>query len=320
MPKEQVLTEHAFTEFVRANEALAYRRAWQLVGNHDDACEVVQDAFLALWQHCDRLRSTVPAALRAFLLKAVRSRAIDRLRARQGMPELLPETDATGASRFDDLPTPEPAPEDQVWLAERDAMVRRALAGLDARYRRVAELYWLAGLSVAEVAAAIHETETHTRGLIRVAREALLELLTPLLIEQALEALPPADQQRLRRYYAGAAARAEAEPALAAARERFIRRVGPELAKRLEVRQRLALIRFCDGASPAEIAAALTTWERDNHAREQTRQTNRAGSARRAPSPPPPVYTEAAAGQLLAQALAAVERFIEQFIKEGFPR
>lgn len=311
-----MLSEQAFTDFVHANEVLAYRRARQLLHDHDDALETVQEAFLALWRNRDRLKSVVPPALRDYLLKVVRSRAIDRLRARQGLPELLPETDAGGASWFDDRPDPGPAPDDQVWLAERDAVVRRALAELTPPYRRVAELYWLAGGSVAEVAAAIGETETHTRGLIRVAREKLLALLTPLLIEQALEALPPADQQRVRRHYAVDAAPAGDEPALAAARQRFLRRIGPELAARLEVRQRVALLRYCEGAPLAEIAAALTAWERDNHQREQARQINRAAGARRASLPPPPVYTEAAAGQVLDRALAAVE----QLVKEGFPQ
>ncbi len=65
--------------------AIAYGLALRVVGSTQEAEDVVQESFLALWRQADRLDST--RGLRGYLLSIVHHRAIDRIRRRGRRPE-----------------------------------------------------------------------------------------------------------------------------------------------------------------------------------------------------------------------------------------
>ena len=138
--------------------------AFQLLGDVPDAEEVVQDAFVAAWRAA---ASYDPArgSTRAWLLTMVRSRALDRLRARR----------RTASSPLEGLPEPEDAMDvfAEVAADEEGQVAREALVRLPPEQRQVIELAYFAGLSHAEIAARIAVPLGTVKSRIRLALDRL---------------------------------------------------------------------------------------------------------------------------------------------------
>lgn len=127
----------------RAMFSLAFR----VVRDQRDAEEVVQDVFAQAWRQASRY-DTSRGAVVAWLLMMVRSRSIDRLRARRGRPTLQGEHPAVLRGLSDESP-----PADVTLLsAEQIGRVRAALEGLPAAQRTAIELAFYEGLTHNEVA------------------------------------------------------------------------------------------------------------------------------------------------------------------------
>lgn len=127
----------------RAMFSLAFR----VLRDQRDAEEVVQDVFAQAWRQAARY-DTSRGAVVAWLLMMVRSRAIDRLRARRGRPTLQEDHPATLRQLSD-----EGTPADLALLsAEQIGRVRTALETLPALQRTAIELAFYEGLTHSEVA------------------------------------------------------------------------------------------------------------------------------------------------------------------------
>jgi len=123
----------------------------------EEAEEVLEDAFWQLWRRADRFDPTRGSAL-AYLLTLARSRAIDRMRARERRVRLQSEQPGPllgesllGASTLSASPLQESL------ALERRARVRLALAALPAAQREAVELAFLEGLSHPEISARLGE-------------------------------------------------------------------------------------------------------------------------------------------------------------------
>ncbi len=124
--------------YARMLASLAYR----FLGDDSDAEEVAADVLWQAWREAalyDRAKGSVAA----WLIMVARSRAIDRLRARQARrapqrPEPLPPPAADPGADFD--------------LAERAKMVKSAVSELEPRERELLELAYFSDLSHSEIA------------------------------------------------------------------------------------------------------------------------------------------------------------------------
>jgi len=115
----------------------------------DLAEEVVQDVFAQVWREAGRYdasRSTVAG----WMVMLTRTRAIDRLRARQARPDLTAAVDASAAVP---LASAERTPESTTIVAEDTRLVRGALAQLPDQFRSLIELAYYEGLTHSEIAA-----------------------------------------------------------------------------------------------------------------------------------------------------------------------
>ena len=143
-----------------------YALARRIVRNDEDAEDVVQEVFAQAWRTADRYegrRGTVVG----WLLMMARTRAIDKVRARQSRPvadtSVLPDAiQGTGV----------PAP-DALVAAEEAGRVREALHSLPDPQRTVLELAYFEGLTQAEVAVRLSEPLGTVKTRMRTALSTL---------------------------------------------------------------------------------------------------------------------------------------------------
>ena len=74
--------QHAYEEVVKRFSNLVFSQAYSITSNVEDAKEVTQEVFLNLFRKIDTLRK--PEALKSFLGRSARNRALDFLRRRKG--------------------------------------------------------------------------------------------------------------------------------------------------------------------------------------------------------------------------------------------
>ena len=117
------------------------RYAWALADDRMDVEEIVQDAFLTLWQRATTLELPADTVL-PWLLVVCRNHALNAGRKRI-------------KHRGDELPENLPAPEDHSEARERLRWVRDEIAALPETDRRICELCLLEGRSYAEAAEAL---------------------------------------------------------------------------------------------------------------------------------------------------------------------
>jgi RNA polymerase sigma-70 factor (ECF subfamily) len=152
----------------------------RMLRDAEEAEELLEDVFWQLWRRADQFDPARGGAL-AYLLTLARSRAIDRLRARQRrtrlrseMPDPLLGENLLGAQSFASS-----SPLQEALALERRERVRVALAALPAPQREAVELSFLEGLSHPEISTRLGEPlgtiKTRIRsGLLRM-RDSLRE-------------------------------------------------------------------------------------------------------------------------------------------------
>jgi RNA polymerase sigma-70 factor (ECF subfamily) len=139
----------------------------------EDAEEVVQDVFAQVWRDAARY---VPerATVAGWIIMLTRTRAIDRLRARQARPDQAQGTDPGLVSP---LPASGPTPEQVAVSADDGRLVRRALEGLPAEQRQLIDLAYYEGLTQTEIAertgVPLGTVKTRVRSAMATLRSAL---------------------------------------------------------------------------------------------------------------------------------------------------
>ena len=117
----------------------------RILGNRNEAEEVLQEVFLQIWMQADRYaaeRSTP----RGWILMLARSRALDRLRRRDSARR---REEAVGAEREEAIP---PMGTERLETVERRRKVNSALEVLTPEQRRCIELAYFEGLTHTQIA------------------------------------------------------------------------------------------------------------------------------------------------------------------------
>lgn len=150
--------------------SMALGTAIRVVGEREEAEDVVHDAFVAVWRKIDRF-DAARGSLRAWLMTVVRNRAIDRIRARRpGMD--LEDADERSLLRTGPNPTWESA------LRQASASeVRAAMAELPDEQRRAVELAYFEGYTYREVADLTGVPPGTANGRLRLALGKLRDAL-----------------------------------------------------------------------------------------------------------------------------------------------
>lgn len=117
----------------------------RILGNSPDAEDVLQDAFLQVWNQASRY-DTKRSSVSTWLVLITRSRSIDRLRSRQ-----VQQRTATAAKQENSTTHTSPAGVGNVLLQERRNRLQQEMGGLPDEQREVLEKAFFRGMTQSEI-------------------------------------------------------------------------------------------------------------------------------------------------------------------------
>jgi len=168
----------AFAQLYDRFSAPLYGAAIQILHDAAEAQDVVQDAFLSLWEKAATFESSRGSAF-SWAVTLVRNRALDRVRMRRRRSELLadsvPEDLGYMAGRL------QAGGDESATLGDEARAVRAAVAALPPEQQRALELAFFGGLTQEEIARKLREPlgtvkARIRRGLMRL-RDSLADRL-----------------------------------------------------------------------------------------------------------------------------------------------
>lgn len=147
----------AFERLVEHCGPRVYALAYRMIGNCDDAQDVVQEAFLRVYQGLPRFRAD--SAFNTWLYRIVVNLCHDELDRRKRCPHTQSEVVTDGAdapiSLLDQMTTGE-TPEDLCIRHERQRQLEQLILSLPEAHRVVVLLHDIQGLRYDEIAAVLH--------------------------------------------------------------------------------------------------------------------------------------------------------------------
>ena len=155
----------SFTQLVRRHEKYAYGMAISILADFELAQDVAQDAFLIAYRDLDRLKDPDRFGhwLRGIVRHLARGVVRERIRSRK-------MSSAWGlAAPLADFDTPH----DEIERAQQRQIVQRSLERVKRGYRDVLCLYYLDGLSYADVAMYLDLSVTVVKGRLQRGRQRL---------------------------------------------------------------------------------------------------------------------------------------------------
>src|SRR5579871_845056 len=143
--------QRAFEALIEQYRSLLFNAIYQILGDYDQSCDILQQVFLQLYLSLPTLKQD--KSFRGWLLKVARNRCLDELRRKHAMPfstlEVIEDEDE--ASLLLALSDPSPLPEEIAERHDLRSAVRRAIDDLPPRYRRVVLLRYAGQRSFAEI-------------------------------------------------------------------------------------------------------------------------------------------------------------------------
>lgn len=170
--RSQAGEREAFGALVQGYMARAYRYTYVLVGNHDDAVELSQEAFARAYRALDRFDSAAP--FYPWFYRILRNLAYDRLRRRRLEPQLV---DLSGPGPAEPVQRAEVDPAMAAEQREAVEALRVALGGLGAEEREVTWLKLVEGLSYRTIAEQAGVSATTVSSWVASARRKLRQQL-----------------------------------------------------------------------------------------------------------------------------------------------
>lgn len=141
----------AFEQLVQLYTDKIYRLAYRMLGQAQEAEDIVQETFLRVYKNLERYDDNQKFS--TWIYRIATNLCIDRLRKRRrktySLDAELPDSD--GSDGYDLLPTEDQGPDEQVLLSETQRVVRHMLAQLPEKYKAVVVLKYLHDRSLQEI-------------------------------------------------------------------------------------------------------------------------------------------------------------------------
>lgn len=172
----------AYNVLVQRYQRQVYNLAYRMVGNAEDAGDMVQETFLRAYGALSSFRQD--ASFLTWLYKIASNLCIDNLRARKSKGALSLDFELEEGR--------EPAADERIFSPEDTAVrgavgdiVQKAVMNLPAKYRVVVMMRHLQGMSVEEIAEQLNLPSGTVKTHLFRAREMLRERLRPVLDMEA---------------------------------------------------------------------------------------------------------------------------------------
>jgi RNA polymerase sigma-70 factor, ECF subfamily len=170
--------EGAFDQLVERYQARAYRLAWSLLRDAEDARDLSQEAFLRVYQSAGRFRGD--SRFSTWFYRILVNLCLDHRRRRRWWQRAVArERDETEETLIERQPTREPDPGERVTEEQTMTRVWAAVHRLSPQQRATVVLSVQEGLTTAEVAAVLQCSEPTVRVHLHRAVQALRRTLRP---------------------------------------------------------------------------------------------------------------------------------------------
>jgi RNA polymerase sigma-70 factor (ECF subfamily) len=172
----------AFRVLVERHSATIFRLAYRLTGNHHDAEEIVQEAFLRAYQKLEQFASQANFATWVYRIAA--NYTIDRMRQRkkEDARKVAPSAELTDDIDSDPLrqvPDAAPSPERLTQSVELRQEMENALEGLTPAERTAFVMRHCDGCGIEEIAGALRLNASATKNTVFRAVQKLRHALQP---------------------------------------------------------------------------------------------------------------------------------------------
>ncbi|MBI1269631.1 sigma-70 family RNA polymerase sigma factor [bacterium] len=179
-----------FKSLVRRYQNRIYNAAYRMLGNKEEAEEVVQDTFIKMHQSLDKFRNQ--ASFAAWLFRISHNVSIDRLRARRRknksgfvlfsfnpLSTLGGDGDEERGGVVQQVADERPDPQQEIDLSEESKVIEQSLRLLPENQRAVLILHDIEGFSYQDIAEIIGANIGTVRSRLHYGRQKLKELLMP---------------------------------------------------------------------------------------------------------------------------------------------
>jgi RNA polymerase sigma-70 factor (ECF subfamily) len=167
---------NAFEVLVRRHERRMFNIAFRVIGNYDEACEVVQDAFISAYKNIKGFKGEARFStwLYAICINHARNRLrqLKTRRYREGRslddPIMTPEGELLA-----DPPSGEPSALERLEARDVQQQVQGCINALDAEFREVIVLRDIQGFSYEEISAMLKKPKGTVKSRLFRARDAM---------------------------------------------------------------------------------------------------------------------------------------------------
>ena len=161
----------AYRLLVERHQQAVFNAVYRLLGNLEEAADIVQDAFLRAYQALDRFEQDRPLA--PWLCRIAINLALNRLKRQRPMLSL--EDDEEGPAL--ELPDTSAEPQAQLLQKEQQEILRQAILALSPEQRAVIELRHFQGLAYDEIAGQLGLSMNNVKTRLFRARKKLRQIL-----------------------------------------------------------------------------------------------------------------------------------------------
>lgn len=175
----------AFEELVHRYENKVYTVAYRFMGNHADACDLAQEAFIKMYQALPKFRGD--SSFMTWIYHITANVCRDELRRRQKKQTLSLDDDSDDnvAPKLT-IASDEPGPEEIIESIELSAQVQQCLNMMSEDYRLVLIMREIQGLSYDEIAETMNISLGTVKSRLSRARAVFKEKITPILEQSTI--------------------------------------------------------------------------------------------------------------------------------------
>lgn len=168
---------HAFAELVDLYKDKLFHLAYRMLGNAQEAEDIVQETFIRVYKNLKRYDSTHKFS--TWIYRIASNLCIDRLRKKRHTSYSLDADmkEGEGLDGYSMLAADDASPEDQLALSETQQQIRQAIEKMPEKYRTVIILRYLQDLSLKEISDILDMPVTTVKTRVHRGREYLRKRL-----------------------------------------------------------------------------------------------------------------------------------------------